>query len=144
MARSIRRRILRPLVVASLMLVALAALSPAVSAFPGGHVAPRPVVIQQVAPDLVVVSVQQGWSPYGGYYSDAVVRNQGNDNAGMFYVSNQGAFLPVYGLNAGASATVRFYRSSNCETGGTVVADAFGQVWESNEYNNSRAWSIIC
>lgn len=101
-------------------------------------------VYEQVAADLVVSSTYQGYSRYGGHYTDAVVVNQGNTAAGSFYVSNNGSYLPVSGLNAGASTVVRFYRGSYCETGGTVMADAFNQVYERFEGNNSRSWSIIC
>jgi hypothetical protein len=99
-------------------------------------------VYQQVAADLVVTSTSQGYDH--GYFTDAVIYNQGNTAAGGFYVSNNGSYIWVSGLNVGQSAVVRFYRGNYCESSGTVMADAFNQVYELNEGNNSRYWYIIC
>lgn len=141
MSASLRRFVVLPALVVAILIGVAVAASPAEAArfryIPPG-------VLQQVAPDLVVSATYQGYSQYGGYYTDAVVVNQGNTSAGAFYVGNNGSYLPVSGLNSGASVTVRFYRGSYCETGGAVMADAFNQVYELNEGNNSRAWSIIC
>jgi hypothetical protein len=145
MLHSFRRRISRTVVIVALVVAALTVSVSAASA--GNRVVYRPPVVgvfQLTGADLVVSSTSQGYDQYGGYYTDAVISNQGNQPAGSFYVSNGGAYLPVAGLSVGASTLVRFYRAGYCETGGTVMADAFNQVYEVNEGNNSQAWSIIC
>ena len=144
MFSSMRRAVARPVLVIAFVLAAVRISVPAASAAGVIYRPPGGGVFQQVAADLVVSSTNQGYDGYGGYFTDAVIRNQGNTAAGAFYVGNSGSYIPLSGLNAGASTVVRFYRSSNCETGGTVMADAFNQVYELNEGNNSRAWSIIC
>lgn len=143
MALSFRRLIIMPAVLLAL-LIGFVLTSSGADASPRYYNPPGGGVYEQVAADLVVTSTSQGYSRYGGYYTDAVVVNQGNAAAGSFYVGNNGSYLPVSGLNAGASTVVRFYRGSYCETGGTVMADAFNQVYERYEGNNSRSWSIIC
>jgi hypothetical protein len=143
MFSSIRRIVARPVLVAAFVLGALLVSVPAASA---GNLTYRPPVgvFQRVGADLVVSSTNQGYDSFGGYYTDAVIYNQGNTAAGAFYVGNNGSYIPVSGLNVGASTVVRFYRTGNCETSGVVMADAFNQVYELSEGNNSRAWSIIC
>jgi len=142
MFASLRRFVVLPALVFAIVLGIGAANS--AEAFRGQYNPPIGGVLQRVGPDLIVSATYQGYSQYGGYYTDAVIVNQGNDNAGAFYVGNNGSYLPVSGLNAGASTVVRFYRGSYCETGGTVMADAFNQLYELAEGNNSRTWSIIC
>lgn len=140
------RRSVRPFALGALLLLAFAVVAPAASAgWHDGIVWPgNGAVLEEVAPDLVVTSLQHGWSMRGGHYTQVVVMNQGNTAAGDFYVSNSGNNQWVAGLNAGASVSMRFYRGSNCETGSTVVADSFNQVYELNEGNNQWSWSIVC
>jgi hypothetical protein len=142
MSVSLRRFLVLPVLIVAILIGAAMMANPA-SAQRGSYTLPGGV-FQRIGADLVVTSTSQGYSQYGGYYTDAVVVNQGNTSAGAFYVGNNGSYLPVSGLNVGASTVVRFYRGSYCETGGTVMADAFNQIYELSEGNNSRAWSIIC
>jgi hypothetical protein len=142
MSVSLRRFVVLPVLIVAILIGAAMMANPA-SAQRGFYIPPGGV-LQRVGADLVVTSTSQGYSQYGGHYTDAVVVNQGNTSAGAFYVGNNGSYLPVSGLNVGASTIVRFYRGSYCETGGTVMADAFNQIYELSEGNNSRAWSIIC
>ena len=141
------RRSVRPFALSAVLLLSFAFIAPAASAgwhdeiaWPGDG----DVVLQEVAPDLVVTSVQQGYSPRAGHYTQVVVMNQGNSHAGEFVVSNSGASQWVSSLNTGASVSMRFYRGGWCEARGTVMADAFNQVYELSEGNNSADWYIIC
>jgi hypothetical protein len=144
MFSSIRLIVARPVVIVAVVLGALLVSVPVASAGSFTYRPPVGGVLQRVGADLVVSSTTQGYDSVGGYYTDAVIYNQGNTAAGSFYVGNNGSYIPVYGLNAGASTVVRFYRNGYCETSGVVMADAFNQVYELSEGNNSRAWSIIC
>jgi hypothetical protein len=139
---NVARRLLVVPILALTFALGVAAIAPAVADAGYVYRPPRGGVLEQVAPDLVVTSTSLGYDY--GYYTDAVVSNQGNTAAGGFYVSNNGSYIWVSGLNAGQSVVVRFYRGSACESGGTVTADAFNQVYELSEGNNSRSWSIIC
>ena len=118
-----RRIVVIPALIFAILIGAAATAMPAEARW--DRFVPPVGVYEQVAADLVVTSTYQGYSRYGGYYIDAVVVNQGNTAAGAFYVGNNGSYLPVSSLNSGASVVVRFYRGSYCETGGTVMADAF-------------------
>ena len=111
MFSSIRCIAARPVLVAAFVLGALLVSVPAASA---GNLTYRPPVggvLQRVGADLVVSSTNQGYDSFGGYFTDAVIYNQGNTAAGSFYVGNNGSYIPVYGLNVGASTVVRFYRN---------------------------------
>jgi len=141
----LRKRLARSIVV---LAIAASALTLGTSVASAGYLPTHgPIgggVIKLAGPDLVVSSINQGYSSYYGWYTDATISNQGSGDAGSFFVQNGATYYPVSSLGVGASVTVRFYRGSQCEAGGTVTADATNQVWELNEGNNSRPWSIIC
>jgi hypothetical protein len=140
----LRRSLVVPILVVALVLaIALSATSALATNGGGMYQPPGGGVIKQVVPDLVVSSISHGYGR-GGWYLDAVIRNQGDDHAGEFYVSMNGVYLYVPSLNAGASTLVRFHRGNVCEGRGTVMADAFNQVYELSEGNNSRDWVLIC
>jgi hypothetical protein len=100
-------------------------------------------------PDLIVESVSHGYAgPYLGYYTDAKIRNQTNhDIYDTFYVRDDSSWNKTVrvtgGLPGGSHVTVRFYRY-NCESSGIIHADAFRQIPESYENNNSRFWVLVC
>jgi hypothetical protein len=100
-------------------------------------------VLQQVGADLVITNVSEGYSR-AGWFTSITVRNDGNTSAGEFHVGFNNSYAYVPGLNVGASSTVRIYRGRYCEISGTIMADAFNEVYELREGNNSMNWVVIC
>ncbi|HEX5165835.1 MAG TPA: CARDB domain-containing protein [Thermomicrobiales bacterium] len=100
-------------------------------------------VLELTGSDLVISNVSEGYSR-AGWFTSITVRNDGNVSAGEFHVGFNNSYAYVPGLNVGASSTVRIYRGRSCEASGTIMADAFNEVYERNEGNNSRNWVVIC
>lgn len=100
-------------------------------------------VFEQVGADLVITDAYEGYSR-AGRYTVVTVRNDGSAHAGEFHVQYNDANAYVAGLDVGASATVRLYRGFWCESGGSIVADAYNEVYELNESNNTMPWIVIC
>jgi len=134
-----RLRTLAPLLLIPLGLAlsagpAAAAVAPPIG--PGGVVAP-------VAADLVVSAARVDWNRSVGWHLVMTVKNQGTAAAGPFYTSFNGAVAYLPGLAAGASATTQV-PTPGCEMSGTITADAFNQVYELREGNNTKALIQIC
>lgn len=137
-----------------LVLVALMA-APAAGAIPKDYPpVPTPVPTPpppppEYLPDLAVSDIDYGYAgPYLGYYIDARITNQSNNDIyDTFYVRDDSSWNKTvkvsHGMPGGSSVTVRFYRHT-CESRGTVKADAFRQIREFSEHNNSKFWLLVC
>ncbi len=143
-ASSLRRFVVLPALVVALMVGIASMAAPGASALERNYVAPGGGVYEQVGADLVISNVSESYSRYGGWYTAVTVRNQGNGAAAASYVGFNNSYQSLSALNVGSSATVYFFRGSYCEVSGTLKADAFNQVYELNESNNSRLWTLIC
>jgi hypothetical protein len=155
MLHRIPRLFRRSFLLGALVLMGVLVSAPAAGAIPIGDPSlPPPPSPSTHLPDLVVET--GGWlgypdtgyaGPYLGYYNKVRIRNQSNhDIFGSFYVRDDSSWnktVKVNGLAAGSHADVYFYRYT-CETRGTVKVDAFNQIPESNENNNSRWWLTVC
>ncbi|CAN5516672.1 hypothetical protein BH23CHL2_BH23CHL2_05560 [soil metagenome] len=144
MPRPLRHSIL----IGILMLMGVLAAAPAAGAAPIGDppLPPIPPSPPSYLPDLIVEDVSFGYG-YLGWHQDVRIRNQSNvDVFSSFYVRDDSSWnktVRVSGLAAGSHITVRFYRYS-CEGTGTVHVDAFRQIPESKEHNNSKFWAMVC
>ena len=153
MTRFIRipRAIRRPIVLGAMLLLVTLISAPAASALPAGQWPPGGGVPTppDPLPDLIVERVTFGNAgPYLGDYVEATIRNQSNhDVFDGFYVRDDASWnktVRVNGLAAGSFVRVRFYYDDTCEGSSTIYADAFRQIQESNESNNSRFWVLVC
>lgn len=92
-------------------------------------------------PDLVIS--EMGYRETDKYFF--TVKNQGEATAGPFSVTVTGAgTYAIPGLAPGASATRTFRENCQAVTN-TATADAFGQVAESDETNNTRNFTVdVC
>ncbi len=142
MSASLRRFVVLPALVVAL-LVGVAAMSAPRALALEPHITPGGGVYEEKGPDLVIAHVHEGYDRYYGWYSEVTVHNQGNRWSDGFHVQFGDTYKPMAGLGAGSSRAVYFYRRS-CDVSGTMLVDAFGDVIELNEGNNSREWSVGC
>ena len=148
MTRLMPRTLRHSILIGVLMLMGVLAAAPAAGAAPidDPPLPPIPPSPPSHLPDLIVEDVSFGYG-YLGWHQDVRIRNQSNVAIfDSFYVRDDSSWnktVKVNGLSAGSHITVRFYRYS-CEGTGTVYADAFRQIPEYNEYNNSKFWAMVC
>ena len=142
MSTSLRRFVVLPALVVALLVGVAAMSAPRALAF-DYHVPPSGGVYVERNPDLVIANVSEGYDHFYGWYTAVTVHNQGNSSTDAFHVSFGSTYKPMAGLSAGSSRVVSFYRRS-CEASGLLMVDAFGDVTELNEDNNTQKWVVIC
>jgi hypothetical protein len=98
-------------------------------------------------PDLTITSISSQFSS-GNWFMVYTVKNIGTANAGPFYIKIQRGNVAetefnTAGLAIGASR-VYWQRMPICEFTRTIILDSRIQIVESNEANNSRAFTNFC
>ena len=123
----------RPVMILTIVLAGFGLLAPATSASTSGLTK---------SPDLVITSAGSGYDR-AGWHLQVTVKNQGG-SAGAFYVKAGNSTHWVPGLASRSSVTLRF-GTQDCPAGmWLVIADAYQQVAETNEWNNYAYVHLIC